>query len=164
MKNSVKPYYEPGRYKCRISSQGFNEASTGTRQFWIKFRVLERVEPFDDSLEQHERTAYFAVTPKTADWVMDTLNLLGFQGSSFGGVDPRTKGFHNFIGDEVELSCSHENDQTQNIREVWAVRSVGRPLSQDKVHDLDRFLTKNKQQSTDANKKGIDPLSDVPPF
>src|SRR5215467_9871698 len=101
--------YEAGRYKCRITEQGFNEASTGTPQFWLRFQVLERIEPFNDSLEKYSRTEYFAITEKTADRVMQGLHTLGFRGDGFDGVDPRIEGFHSFMDCQVEFVCSHED-------------------------------------------------------
>jgi hypothetical protein len=114
----MKPYYEQGPHRCRVTDQGFNEASTGTPQFWIQFDVLERIEPFNDSLEQYSRRAYFAITEP---FVMNDLHILGFKGDNFDGVDPRAKGHHSFIGNEVELFCSHENDLSGNPRERWTL-------------------------------------------
>jgi hypothetical protein len=138
----MKPYYEPGLYKCRIIEQGFNEASTGTPQFWLRFQVLGRIEPFNDSLEKYSRTIYFAVTQRTADRVMQDLHTLGFKGDQFDGIDPRIEGSHSFVNSEVELICSHEDGKDGTPREKWRVRGSGRPLNADKVHNLNRLLTK----------------------
>src|SRR5215472_14037514 len=142
----MRPYYDPGLYKCRIIEQGFNEASTGTPQFYIKVLVLLRIEPFNDNLEKYSRTAYFAITAKTADWVMQYLHALGFNGDSFDGVDPHVEGHHSFVGIEIEWVCSHEDDQNRAPRERWGPRGTGRSLDGEKVRKLNRLLT-NKPQS-----------------
>ena len=56
------PYYEPGLYKCKVTAQSFNEASTGTPQFLLAFKVMECIEPVNDGLEKFSRTAYFPIT------------------------------------------------------------------------------------------------------
>ena len=143
----MKPFYDPGLYKCRITNQGFNEASTGTAQFWLKFDVLEQIEPFSDILEKFSRTIYFPITARTADRVMHDLHSLGFKGDSFDGVDPREDGYHSFVGKEIELTCSHEDDRNHQPRERWALRGVGmgRPLANDKVRMLNRLLSEESK-------------------
>jgi hypothetical protein len=121
----MKPYYDQAPHRCRITEQGFNEASTGTEQFWIKFLVLMRIEPFNDSLEKYSRVAYFPITAKTADWVMQYLHTLGFKGDNFDGVDPHVEGHHSFVGNEIELVCSHVDDQNKTPREKWGPRATG---------------------------------------
>jgi hypothetical protein len=91
------PYYGEGPYKCRVLDQGFNEAKTGTAQFWLKFLVLERIEPFNDGIEQFSRTAYFPITEKTADRLMHDLHTLGYTGHTFDGLDPQLPNHHSFV-------------------------------------------------------------------
>ena len=151
-------YYGPGRYRVRITQQGFNQASTGTSQFFLKFVVLECVEPVNDSYEQHERTAWFAITEKRAAWTMRDLRSLGFDGDDFSGVDPRVKGFHSFIGEEKELSCQHEPNIQGALREKWGLEGIPHPLSRDGVKDLNKFLSRKAQQRTNsppAEKDGL---------
>jgi hypothetical protein len=143
----MPPFYDPGLYKCRTIAQGFNEASTGTPQFWIQFDVLERIEPFNDDLKQFSRRAYFAITAKTADWVMNYLHTLGFKGDNFDGVDPHIEGHHSFVRNEIELVCSHEDDQHGTPRERWGPRGGGRLLGRDKIRNLNRLLTKKSQSA-----------------
>jgi hypothetical protein len=152
----MKAYYEPGPYKCRITEQGFNKASTGTPQFWLRFQVLERIEPFNDSLEKYSRTEYFAITERTADRVMQDLHTLGFRGDSFNDVDPRREGFHSFLDSQVELVCSHEDGQDGTPRERWRVSRTGRPLEEEIVRQLNRLLTKKPQSANGPIVKEID--------
>jgi hypothetical protein len=162
----MKPYYAPGRYKCRIIEQGFNEARTGTEQFWLRFQVLGRIEPFNDSLEKYSRTAYFPITERTADRVMQDLHTLGFRGAGFDGVDPRIEGFHNFVDLQVELDCSHEDGQDGAPRERWQVPGIGRPIDGGRVLELNRLLSKKPQSANGQigqdNDSGQITDSDVP--
>ena len=160
----MKPYYEPGPYRCRIIEQGFNKAGTGTRQFWYKFQVLERIVPFNDGLEQYLRTEYYPITEKTADRVMQMLCALGYRGGRFEDVDPRVDGFHDFSNLEVELVCYHEPGLDKTPRERWKVRGMGRPVDEDEVRKLNRFLTKRPANSSPAPPVVGDISDDEPPF
>jgi hypothetical protein len=138
----VKTQYEEGIYKVRIIDQGFNAASTGTGQFWIKFLVVERIEPFSDAIEQLSRMMYFAITNRTADWVMHDLHTLGFKGDRFDNLDPRVAGFESLAKNEIEVACKLENGQDGTPREKWSLRSTGRPISVHQVSELNKFLSK----------------------
>jgi hypothetical protein len=139
--------YDRGIYKCRIIAQGFGEAQTGTPEFWIQFRVLERTEPFNDSLDQLVRTIHLYITEKTFDRVMEDLRLLGYTGDSLEGVDPCQEGYCDFVGKEFEFFCIHEPDQNGELRERWSARQVGRPLDRDKLKELNRLFSKSKTVS-----------------
>jgi hypothetical protein len=143
----MKTYYDAGLYKCRIMDQGFGEASTGTAQFCVRFLVLEQTEPSRDNIGMFSRIAYFPITDKTADRVMDDLYTLGFKGDNFESIDPRIEGHHSFVGKEVELMCSFKDDNTGTPRERWGFRGTGRPLNRDRVRKLNRFLTRRPVNS-----------------
>lgn len=138
----MKTNYEEGIYKVRIIDQGFNSASTGTGQFWIKFLVLERTEPFNDGIEQFSRIMYFAITDKTADWVMHDLHTLGFTGDRFEDLDPRASAYESLAGREVEVACAIDNGKDGKPREKWSLRSTGRPIAMKQVSQLNNFLSK----------------------
>jgi hypothetical protein len=154
----MKPYYDPGPHRVRITTQGFNQASTGTVQFWLRFIVLEQLEPFADNLEKFSRTMYLPITARTADRVMEDLHSLGFRGNAFEGVDPRQRGHFSFVDKEVELTCSHEHDQNNQPTERWLLRGVGRPVDDDKVSGLNQLLSKPKivpKKSKTANGSSV---------
>jgi hypothetical protein len=151
---SQNTYYRPGRYKCRITSQGFIEASTGTAQFYMKFQVLESIEPFNDALVEHERTIYFPITTKTADRTLHDLCGVGYPGDSFEALDPQSENCYSFVGRELELGCSHETDLNGNAREKWSLRATPQPLSNDRIRDLGRFLTKPKPPLRTSSRAG----------
>jgi hypothetical protein len=143
----MKLHYDRGTYKVRVTGQGFSRAQTGTPQFSIRFVVLERVEPFNDGLDQLERTIYMALTPNTIERVKEDLRALGFTGDSIEDLDPSQEGHHDFTGKEFEFFCVHGPDQNGQLRERWSVREVERPLDRDKLKELNRLFSKPKTAS-----------------
>ena len=118
----AKPLYEVGRYACKVTSQALGEAKTGTPQFVLQFTVLGKVDPSDPTryipaAAQYERTHFRAITDKTIKYFFEDLKILGFKGSSFRELDPNTPGFHDFRGLDVDMWCSHEDDQDGGKRE-----------------------------------------------
>jgi hypothetical protein len=145
--------YAVGRYVCKVTEQALSEAKTGTPQFVLRFRVLGIVTgpdsyDLDDERDQHERSHYRSITDRTIDYFLRDLSTLGFKGNSFSLLSPQTPGFHNFVGQEVEMTCDHEGE-----REKWSVArqqgdaSSGRPeiksLDSKKVRDLDNLFGKS---------------------
>jgi hypothetical protein len=159
----AKPFYPPGCYRCRIIGQQFGESSTGNPMFVLKFQVLECLEPFNDSFPQYERKAYFAVTEKTYERVLNDLRNIGFTGHRFVEIDPDTPGYQNFAGTEVEMHCMHDEDQNGNLRERWIARGdTLKPLSDKRrLNSLDARFAKTKQCNSqppapvDAGEYGI---------
>jgi hypothetical protein len=155
-----KPHYDVGTYKTEVSGQGFTVASTGTIQFWLRFVVLERVQPFNDNLDKYTRTLFLPITEKTADRVMYSLNTIGFEGDNFDDVNPLHKGYHSFVGLQLEMLCTHEPDQDNQPKERWSLQRVSATPAEDTaVHNLNRFLSSNKKSSRAAAGTGVVPPS-----
>jgi hypothetical protein len=146
------PFYEVGRYACKVIDQALGEAGTGNPQFVLRFQVMGLVDPADPSAfiparGQYERTHYRTITEKTISYFMDDLKALGFAGSSFRDLDPKSEGFHDFRGQDVDMWCAHEPDQKGGTREKWGVaRQAGalevKPLEPKKLRDLDNLFGK----------------------
>ena len=135
-------YYDPGRYRVRVISQSFSEASTGTPQLVLRFKVLECVEPFNDGLASYERRIYFSLTEQTVKRVLSDLREVGSTATTLRQLDPDTPGFYDFAGREIELSCTHEPsfDNHHVMRERWSIRGE-RTLTNKKLLDhLDALL------------------------
>jgi hypothetical protein len=147
------PFYEIGRYACKVVSQALGESSTGKPQFALRFQVMGQVDPADPSRfiparQQYERTHYRAITEKTIPYFIEDLKVLGFQGDSFRGLDSNTEGFHDFRGQDVDMWCSHEPDQEGNQREKWGIARQGgslelKALEPKKVRELDNLYGKH---------------------
>ncbi len=149
----AKPFYEVGRYACKVTSQALGEAKTGTPQFVLQFTVLGKVDPSDPTryipaAAQYERTHFRAITDKTIKDFLEDLKILGFKGSAFRELDPNTPGFHDFRGLDVDMWCAHEDDQEGGKRERWGIARHGggslevKALEPKKLRDLDNLFGK----------------------
>lgn len=144
------PFYEKGRYLCRITSQALGAAKTGTPQFVLRFQVIGLIK-FDgaEDVTEYERTAYLYITEKTIKYFMDAMRTLGFHGSSFKDLDPNTDGYHDFTGIEVAMYCDHESDlEGGGSHEKWGVAKQSSdldvaPLDSKKLRDLDNLFGKD---------------------
>lgn len=160
-----KPFYEVGRYACKIVSQALGETGTGKPQFAIRFTVLGLVDVTDPTrfipaAQQYERTHYRTITDKTIPYFVEDLKILGFTGSSFRQLDPNTDDFHDFAGADVDMWCAHEPGQDGNQQEKWGVARKGggtldvKPLDSKKVRELDNLFGKHL--------KGMKPAAPFP--
>lgn len=148
-----KPFYESGRYACKVTDQAMGEASTGNPQFVLRFKVMGLVDPSDPTRfipaqQQYERTFYRTITEKTIEYFVEDLKTLGFSGDSFKKLDPNTDGFHDFRGADVDMWCAHEDDTSGGSREKWSVaRQAGsfevKPLESKKLRELDNLFGKH---------------------
>ena len=59
------------------------------------------------------------------------------------------RGFFDFAGREFDLVCKHEDDSEGNKRERWGVPPANRPLSKDKLRELDRLLARDHEDGID---------------
>jgi hypothetical protein len=65
-----------------------------------------------------ERTVFRTITEKTADWVVEDLQRLGYERDKFDMLDPNHSQAHNFKDLEIEIKCDHETYQGKT-REKW---------------------------------------------
>ncbi len=148
-----KPFYQSGRYACKITGQALGKAGTGNPQFVLRFQVFGLVDPQDPSRfipapQQYERTHYRTITEKTVPYLLEDLKILGFDGDSFRDLDPGTEGFCDFRGKDVDMWCAHEQAQDGGEREKWSVARQGGgemkvdPLDSKKVRELDNLFGK----------------------
>lgn len=167
------PFYEVGRYACKVTNQALGEAKTGTPQFVLQFTVLGKVDPSDPTRfipaqAQYERTHFRAITEKTIPFFMEDLKVLGFKGASFKELDPNNQPFHDFRGADIDMWCAHENDQQGNLREKWGVARQGgslevKPLEAKKVRDLDNLFGKHLMALRSTEPVRQTPVNPVPP-
>lgn len=146
------PVYNPGRYWGRAASQSFGKSSTGTPQFSITFDIQGAVDPNDPqgalmNCVPSQRTVYWYLTAKTVEFVVEDLELLGFNKPSVKFLDPSVEGFFDFTGQEVELYCKHEPYNNQ-LKERWSLNKprdgfVAPPLETNEVRKLDALFGKS---------------------
>lgn len=119
------PHYAEGGYIGKVTQQALVKAGTGTPQLVIRFTV-ERYWDKDKKAEvpceqRYERTIYRTITAKTAEYVKQDLDNLGFTGTSFKELDPNTAGHFDLTGREINVFVKHEADQESNLREKWGI-------------------------------------------
>lgn len=142
------PFYEKGVYRCEVVSQAMGEASTGTPQFVLRFKVQARIlGDEEEAVTEYERTCFRSITEKTIPYFLEDLKTLGFEGGSFKDLDPNTPGYHSFRGAVIDMICNHENDQKGEPRERWSIRQAGgsievKPLEPAKYRQLDNLFGK----------------------
>lgn len=125
------PFYEIGNYVGEVIQQGLTQAKTGTAQFLLRVKILGT--PTDDGAYEpctsFERSIYMALTPNTMQYVTPNLKQLGFTGTSLAQLDSGAgEKFQSFIGHQVDLWCSHEDDNSGNKREKWMISSPRQPI------------------------------------
>lgn len=103
--------YEPGRYRLKITNQGFGESKTkGTPYFFLEGEPTAKLEG-DDAWQvefTHARSISLWITENTAETVAEKLKALGWAGGKWSSLDPNKPNFHSFIGEEIEAVCVHE--------------------------------------------------------
>lgn len=145
------PFYEPGVFVANIVQQGLTKASTGNTQFILRFKIVGKPDPADSNAlipaAEYERTIYMTITEKTAERVVENLHHLGYRAESFGPLDPSHPSHQSFVGQQIEVYCKHEPDQSGNMREKWQLNRLPtaieiKPLEAREVRQLDMLFGK----------------------
>lgn len=146
----AKPFYDVGPYIGEILQQGLTTASTGTVQFVLRVKVLgvPAGDGYTPNRQQYERSIYMALTEKTESFVVPILQKLGFHGGSLATLDPGHPQHQSFLGDQVDLWCSHNDDGKGGTREQWSVSMEGAqrelvPVDPKKLRQLDALFSKS---------------------
>lgn len=146
------PHYQAGNYVGEIMQQGLSKARTGNSQFVIRVKVLgtpNGEQSYDRDPFQYERIIFMTITQNTINFVSETLEALGYSGQGFGPLDPSHPQHQSFVGQQVDLYCTHEADQSGNMREKWRISRNGgsnlelNPLNQKELRELDALFGKN---------------------
>ena len=149
----ARPFYEEGNYVALVTDQALGKASTGTKQFVLKFKVLGTVdvdnpEEYMPAQNQYERSMYRSLTDKTIKYVSEDLERLGFSGSSFGQLSLDHPQPQSFVGNQINVYCEHKpHYQTGEPQERWGLaRSVeanpiqGERLENKELRELDSLF------------------------
>jgi hypothetical protein len=143
------PFYEPGVYVAKVVQQGLTKASTGNTQFILRFRVEGKPDPVDpesmQAVAEFERTIWMTITEKTVERIVGDLRNLGYRAESFGPLDPSHPSHESFVGNQIEVYCKHEADQSGNQRERWQLNRAAaaieiKPLEAKEVRQLDMMF------------------------
>lgn len=158
---------QEGRYLAQITAQYFGKSpEKGTPSFNFGIRILKNLDQPEAPSEPLVRELTWWIAEKTSKWVLSDLQKLGYPGKTLVGLDPQTPGFHNFVGQEIEVFCAHENYKDKP-RERWSVR-MGRqdPLDTSEIRALDRMMAAQTKAANGAPVVPQDPMeitdADVP--
>jgi hypothetical protein len=165
----VSTQFDEGRYKVRIIDQYATESSMkGTRGFVLMFQVLANITQPDKPITcRFPRKVTLWVTDKTFRRVLQTLQSLGYAGTTLGGVDPGHENYHSFRDVETEVDCKHETDQYEQVQERWDLVRVEPKLTDGSAfEEFDEILrseqtakgrqtVKDKRRAEDAEKDAV---------
>ena len=139
------PYYEPGKYRARIVTQGFGESQEKKTPFFY-LAVVPLAQVVADSeypcAAEYERQIVRYLTDKTIDWLLDDLVSLGWSGNSFAELNPDSTNYHSFRDQEVVALCEHEenNDKTYERWSLWREAKTVAPLPPTAIQKLDSLF------------------------
>jgi hypothetical protein len=153
-------FYAPGKYACQITNQALGETtSTKKPQFVLQFKVLGLVDPanpanYIPATAQYDRTSYRVITDKTIDYFIEDLRAMGFQGTSFKHLDPKSEGFHDFVGLDLDMVCTHDTYEGKT-NEKWNIARSSdfsvEALEPAKVRELDNLFGANLKAMKKTN-------------
>lgn len=172
------PYYDEGTYRCKLGRQLLAENNHGNPEVQIPCWPLAKME--QDQTEtpvnaDRPRTVFLTITEGTIGdasrpgWVLLTLQFLGFNGTSFGQLDPGEPNSISFEDKEVLCSCTH-NEYNGKTTEKWAIvrpgsQFQGKPAPKKAVRELDAKFSKLLKSHVPAAGTQLAPPSNgtVPP-
>lgn len=117
--------YEQGKYKFKITAQGFTQAKSGNPQFFLTGKVTGQINPRNATeiydCDNYERTIKVTITDNTIDRILSDLRNIGFTGSRFSELDPSNPKCHSFVGTEIDAECRHKpgRDDKSKLFEDW---------------------------------------------
>jgi hypothetical protein len=133
-KKSMSTQFDPALYRIRIIDQCFVESRQGTPGLSLTFKVIQNLDNPEAPVKSYKRSLTLWVSEKTRSRVMHQLHQLGYEGDTFTGVDPDTKGFHSFAETETDAVCAHESNDRGTF-EQWTLASNGGGNKPQKLRD-----------------------------
>jgi hypothetical protein len=176
----VAAFYTPGRYRVRIVGQVLAENKKGNPELQLKVQPIGYYEK--DEYVEHDfpypRTVYLTLTegtigtPDKPGWIMELLRFMGFDGSSFGQLDPEAKDAVSFIGHEHDAICA-VGDYEAKEREKWSIYRGGsgaaaKPMEKKSIKALDAkfkalLKARDKKQKDAAQQPAPEPAMAAAP-
>lgn len=163
-------YYNPGRYWCKVTSQGFNKSKEkGTPFFFLAikpyeiFVTEEECEPVDGN---YERKIDLYITDKTIENVVGKLRAMGWTGDDFRDLEPANPDGHSFVGKEIVVHCKHEQ-VGDKVYDKWELPGTGGGPDIDNDPNVSRTLNamfgKALKGNGNAPKKAKPPVKETVP-
>lgn len=156
------PKYQPGRYVANITNQQIGKNRNGNSQIILSFRISGRVDPSNPmsilDCEEGDRSIFQVITDKTIDFVVEDLRSAGFKGESFGQISLNHPNCCDMRGEEIEVTCSHEEYQGRMV-EKWRLY---RESSGPRVEEMDRSEFRELDAMFGAKLKASPPKKEPP--
>jgi hypothetical protein len=134
-------HFMPGKYRARITDQGFSISKKENPVFFLELQVLATVakDGTSTACEPLRRTYRKAITEKTVSWLRHDLKALDVEPASFAQLDPQEPGAIKLIGREIDVWCRHEPYQDE-LTERWELCPPRPRAGGDDVRRLDESL------------------------
>ena len=144
-------FYENGKYQALIVGQSLGENTMGNPEVQLRIKpigIYDRTGEVSNFDGPYERTIYLVLTdatlgtPDKPGWVMQLLQFLGFNGTSFSQLDPAHPQAIDFTNKEVDAVCQVETYEGKD-REKWNIlrggsnNSPAKPLPNKAIRGLD---------------------------
>jgi hypothetical protein len=132
---------EEGVFKARAVSWGLTTTANDNEQFWMCFDLIGKADKADMEapLQTCEPgTAVWSITlssEENVEWLVSTVQHLGYDGVDLLALDPDMPGACNFEGVEFFALCRHEAHQGRS-REQWSVYKPKAKLTKDRLKAL----------------------------
>lgn len=147
----MQPFYKEGKYKAEVVNQALGKNTKGTPQFILKCRILSLVNDggVDENVRQYERSVYMYLSEKAAEYTIQKLKDIGFNGASIRQLDLEHQNAHDFRAQVIELDCRYDEDQNGDMREKWDLAFAGSgeieitPLNAAETRKLDALFGKS---------------------
>lgn len=161
------PFYDEGRYQCKIVSQAFGESKTKKTPFFaltiVPIAYFHAGLPEPEPVRQEERTVYLYFTEKTMESVCRDLRSLGFVGDKFSELDPDNPDHQSLVDQTAEFYCkieSYKDDKgTERSGEKWQLAFSGvriAPLDTKGKRQLDALFGKHLKAAPKPSKSQTD--------
>jgi hypothetical protein len=169
----MKPSFEPGHYRCRVTRWALTKAKTGTPQFALSFVPLGKLNaqnPEDDHLEacpDFERTIFRPITEKTAQWLLaDLKTLFEYPYEQLTPLDPESPAAIDLTDREFTAILVYE-EYDGRTRERWSFATgqanLGEPLTPPEVRKLDVLFGSAKPRRRSKKEDGRPAAAAEPP-
>lgn len=155
-------FYEQGDYAAKVTRQAFgqsdNEKKTAFFALTVQPAARIDMETGDrtDVAKSYDRTIKMFLSEGAAPHTVKKLRALGFDGASFGDLNPDTEDHFSFVGQEVVVRCKHE-DYNGSPVEKWDFPQEGgglenKPLDDKGMRRLDALFGKVLKETKPAAK------------
>jgi hypothetical protein len=148
--------------KVRATSWGWTQTANGNAQFGMAFTMLGVADPDNPAAPLtpcEPGTGRWSITPtteKSMEWLIATVQSLGYDRDDLLGLDPEGKGAFDFTGKEFLVRAKHHeyNGQTRVDWSVIVPRE--RPkLPAEKLAALNRVYGNKVMEAKERKAKAV---------